>query len=121
MLGHEVQRTRWSTLTAWQSSQWNRQALGTWTATLRKRPATLGARPRRFWARALVAASVVRRKDGEDLPGNFDGESIGDDLLAWLPAVREPGSRAAAVDVSRMADAQAVLLARDLMAMEPLR
>ena len=121
LLGHQVQRTAWSTLTAWQSSQWDRQALGAWTATLRKRPATLNARPRRFWARALVAASVIRRKDGEHAPGGLDGESIGDDLLTWLPAIREPGSRASAVDVTRIADAQAVLLARDLMALEPLR
>ena len=121
MLSHEVRRTQWATLTGWESSQWCRQALGTWSATLRKRPTTLTAKPRRSWARALVAASVVRRKDGEGSPAGFDGESIGDDLLTWLPAVREPGSRAAAVDVTRIADAQAVLLARELMAMEPVR
>jgi hypothetical protein len=120
MLSHHVQRTPWSTLTEWQSSQWDRQALGMWTATLRKRPVTLAARPRRSWPRFLVAASVARRKDGEDLRA-FDGESVGEDLLTWLPAVREAGSRATGADVTKVADAQAVLLARELMAVEPLR
>jgi hypothetical protein len=121
MLGHEVRRTRWPTLAAWDASQWGRQALGAWTETLRKRPTTLTARPRRSWARALVAASGVRRKDGEAAAAAFDGESMAEDLLAWLPAVREPGSRAGAADVITIAGAQAVLLARDLMDAEPLR
>jgi len=120
MLAREVRRNTWSTLAAWDASQWGRHALGTWTAMLRKRPAAPAARPRRFWARALVAASVLRRKDGED-GAAFDGESIAVDLLTWLPAVREPGSRAAVTDVTTIAGAQALLLARDLMAAEPLR
>lgn len=120
MLSHEVRRSRWSALTAWDASQWGRQSLGTWTATLGKRPPTLTARPRRSWVRALVAASVVRRKDAE-AAAVFDGESMADDLLTWLPAVREPGSRAGAADVTTIAGAQALLLARDLMAAEPLR
>lgn len=121
MLGHEVRRNRWTTLAAWDASQWGRQALATWAGTLRKRPAAPTARPRRSWTRALVAASVMRRKDGEEAATAFDGEAIADDLLTWLPAVREPGSRAAATDVTAIASAQAVLLARDLMAAEPLR
>ena len=121
MLTHDVRRSRWPTLTAWDSSQWGRQALGTWTSMLRKRPAVLTSKPRRSLARALVAASAIRRKDGESAAAAFDGESIAEDLLTWLPAVRESGSRAAGIDVTTIAGAQAVLLARELMAVEPLR
>jgi hypothetical protein len=120
MLHRDVRRSRWPSLTAWEPSQWSRQSLGTWMTTLRKRPATITARPKRAWARALVAASVVLRRDGEDAAA-FDGDSIADDLLTWLPAVREPGSRAAGSDATAIAAAQAVLLARELMVLEPLR
>ena len=120
MLRRDVRRSRWPSLTAWEPSRWSRQSLGTWMTTLRKRPATITARPKRAWARALVAASVVLRRDGEDA-ATFDGDSIADDLLTWLPAVREPGSRAAGSDATAIAAAQAVLLARELMVLEPLR
>jgi hypothetical protein len=120
LLTHDVRRSRWPALTAWDSSQWGRPTLGAWMATLPTRPPVLTARPRRSWARALVAASIIRRKDGDNAAA-FDGESIAEDLLTWLPAVREPGSRAADVDVTSIASAQAVRLARDLMDAEPLR
>jgi hypothetical protein len=120
LANHDRPSMRWSALTAWDAPQWGRQALGTWTATLRKRPPGLTAKPRRVWARALVAASVMRRKDAEDAADAFDGESIAEDLLTWLPAVREPGSRAVDVDVTAIARTQAVRLARDLIAAEPL-
>ena len=115
----EVRRSTWATLAAWDPSQWDRKALGTWTTTLSTRPAVAPVKPRRAWARALVAASLVRRKDGEGSDA-FDGEAVGDDLLTWLPAVREPGSRATHDSVSGRVAAQGIALARDLMEAEPL-
>jgi hypothetical protein len=118
LLQADVRRTGWTTLASWDPTAWDRKTLGTWTAALPKRPATLTTRPRRAWARALVAASVLRRKDDDG--ATLDGESMADDLLTWLPAVREPGSRALPDGVSALVATQAASLARDLMDAEPL-
>lgn len=119
LIGQDVRRAPWTTLAAWEPSQWDRPALGPWTKALARRPAAAPARTRRASARALVAASVLRRKDGDIAPG-FDGGAVGDDLLAWLPALREPGSRATHDGVAANVAAQGLALARDLMDAEPL-
>ncbi len=119
LIGQDVRRAPWTTLAAWEPSQWDRTALGAWTRTLARRPAAAPARTRRASARALVAASLLRRKDGEIASG-FDGGAVGDDLLAWLPAMREPGSRATHDGVTANVAAQGLALARDLMDAEPL-
>ena len=67
-----------------------------------------------------MAASVLRRKDGECGRSGLDGESLADDLLTWLPAVREPGSRASRDGAGVLAATQAATLARELMDAEPL-
>lgn len=120
LLQADVRRMAWTTLASWDPAAWDRKALGAWTATLPKRPAVVTTRPRRAWARTLMAASVLRRKDGESGRSELDGESLADDLLTWLPAVREPGSRASHDGVAALAAAQAATLARDLMDAEPL-
>jgi hypothetical protein len=119
LIGQDVRRAPWATLAAWEPSQWDRPALGRWARTLASRPAAAPARTRRASARALVAASVLRRKDGESAPG-FDGGAVGDDLLAWLPAMREPGSRATHDSATANVAAHGLALARDLMDAEPL-
>lgn len=118
-LAHEVCRMSWLTLADWDASQWQRSSLRTWLEQLPRRPAVAPPRPRRSWARMLVAASVLRRKDGEGQPV-LPGADIGEDLLTWLPVVREPGSRAAGDEVTSRVQAQGVALARELMAMEPM-
>ena len=115
-----VRRLSLPALAAWDPASWDRAALRPWVSTLPRRPATPSARPRRAWARSLVAASVLRRKDGQTAPTGLQGEAIADDLLTWLPAVREPGSRASRDDVAGRVAAQGVTLARDLMDAEPL-
>lgn len=119
LIAQDVRRSRWASLTAWDPAQWDRKGLGSWTTTMARRPAVAPARTRRVWARSLVAASVLRRKDGESLD-HFDGQAVGEDLLAWLPAVREPGARATHDAVSGRVAAQGVALARALMEAEPL-
>jgi hypothetical protein len=116
-LDHQVRRTPWTALTDWAPAQWGRAGLRQWVDRLSHRPATPPPRPRRSSSRLLVAASVLRRLDA-DADAAFDGAGIGNDLLTWLPVVREPGSRAATVDQTAHVQAQGVSLARDLIAME---
>lgn len=119
MLDSEVRRSTWRDLAAWDASQWTRRTLGTWVATMSGRPTVSPARPRRSWVRALMAASVLRRKDANE-SADFDGTAIGSDLLCWLPLVREPGSRDTRdASVGRIT-AQGATLARHLMEAEPL-
>ncbi len=117
---HRYGQTPLASLGAWDPAQWRRQALLPWAATLATRPATFMAKARRVWPRLLLAASVLRRKEGEASPAGFDGVAIGEDLLAWLPPAREPGARPSHGDYTATARTQAAALARDLMAAEPL-
>lgn len=120
LLAHRIGGTTVTRLAAWDPAQWGRHALLPWTATLASRPATFTARGRRVWPRLLLAASVLRRKEGEATAARFDGTAIGDDLLTWLPAAREPGARPSHPDLTATMCTQAAALARDLMAAEPL-
>jgi hypothetical protein len=120
LLAQGICRTPLATLAAWDARQWGRQALLPWVATLTRRPAAFTTRARRVWPRLLLAASVLRRKDGGAGPTALDGQAIGDDLLAWLPPARESGARPAHPDHTAAVSSQAAMLARDLMAAEPL-
>jgi hypothetical protein len=72
--------------------------------------------------RAAVAAAVLRRRDADanSQAATFDGERLGADLLAWLPALREGGTRSRGAVSTAVIDAQCAALARDLMDAEPL-
>jgi hypothetical protein len=117
-IDHTVRRSTLTTLTGWEPPQWDRQALATWVTAL-ARPAAAPARPRRESPRALIAASVLLRKDG-DGRADFDGAALATSLLAWLPAVRESGSRATQDGATAKVAAQGLTLARALMEAEPL-
>jgi hypothetical protein len=119
LMDHEVRRAMWPTLTAWAPANWDRKALAAWVTTLGKRPSSPPARPRRAWARSLVAASVLERKHADDR-SDFDGTGLAASLLTWLPEVREGGSRATQDVVTARVAAQGVSLARALMEAEPL-
>ena len=119
MLDAGVRLMPWASLTAWEAPPWTRKALGTWVSTMSGRPKSEPARPRRAWARHLVAASVLRRKDG-NARADFDGAAIAADLLAWLPLVREPGSRAMDGVSPDRVRAQGAALARRIMEVEAL-
>lgn len=118
LIAHTVRRATWSMLTGWEPAQWQRQSLGTWVSSLAQ-PATAPVRTRRAWPRALVAASVLVRKDG-NRRADFDGAALARSLLAWLPVVRESGSRATQDGVADRIAAQGLSLARALMEAEPL-
>jgi hypothetical protein len=79
-------------------------------------------KPRRVWARELIAAAVMRRKAGELAGRDFDGGALAADLLTWLPVVREPGTRAAGAPAAATGDAaqHGVALARHLIEAVPL-
>jgi hypothetical protein len=120
LLGHPVHGQAWTALTAHDASRWKTSSLQAWTTRLAQRPARVTGKVKRAWAREVVAAGVLRRKTGEALGRGFDGEGLASDLLAWLPAVREPGTRATAASAGPAAARHGVALARQLMEAEPL-
>ena len=120
LLSAPVRRLAWSQLAAWEPAAWTRQGLLPWTTAMARRPAAAPGKPRRAWARALVAGAVQRRRAADRTADAFDGDALGDDLLTWLPAVREPGTRATATVASRVIAAQGDALARALMDAEPV-
>ncbi|BCS35920.1 hypothetical protein TBR22_A51550 [Luteitalea sp. TBR-22] len=120
LLTERVQRSSWRDLADWAPGDWRRKALLPWSQRLTSRPATPEPKPRRADIRAAVAATVMRRRDGDATPTAFDGDGIGADLLAWLPALRERGTRGAAGVPTAVLEAQCAALARDLMDAEPL-
>ena len=120
LLGQEVKGRPWTTLTAHDASRWTASSLQAWAGRLAQRPARVAGKGRRVWAREVIAAGVMRRKAGEALGRGFDGEGLASDLLEWLPAVREPGTRAARAEASPEAASHGMALARHLMEAEPL-
>jgi hypothetical protein len=122
LVAHRVRRTSWVDLAAWVPAAWSRTALTPRGRQIATRPATPDPRPQRWWVRAAVAAAVLRRRDADanSQAATFDGERLGADLLAWLPALREGGTRSRGAVSTAVIDAQCAALARDLMDAEPL-
>lgn len=96
------------------------KALRTWADRLAVRvPGGPSGRPRRVWAREVMAAAVMARAAGEHAPRDFNGAALGASLLALLPAVREPGSRAVTGSSSADLAASGRALALAVMQAEP--
>jgi hypothetical protein len=110
----------WQARTAHEPARWTTASLQPWVARLPTRPAGLPGKPRRRWAREVIAAGLVRRRDADHAGRPFDGEALASDLLEWLPAVREGGGRATTGEPIGHSAARGAALARTLMAAEPL-
>ena len=111
----------WQARTAHEPARWTPASLQTWVTRMPTRPAVAPGKPRRRWAREVMAAGVLRRRaaDGTQ-PGAFDGAALASDLLAWLPAVREAGARSTTAEPTVRTAARGAALAQTLMAAEPL-
>ena len=121
LLAHVVYGRTWVSLTGHDPARWKASSLQAWAGRLSQRPAQVTGKPRREWARELIAAGVMRRKAGELTGRDFEGDALAADLLTWLPVVREPGTRAASGPAPATGAAQhGIALARQLMEAEPL-
>ena len=120
LLSEAVHRSSWTELSGWSPTVWHPKALSAWTRKLRSRPVAADPKPHRANARAAVASCVMRRRAGDAAPTTFEGDAIADDLLTWLPALREPGRRSSGVVPAAVLETQCEALARDLMDAEPL-
>jgi hypothetical protein len=120
LLATPVEARTWQARTAHEPARWTSASLQPWVARLPTRPAAPPGKPRRRWAREVMAAAVLRRRRTAASGSTFDGESLASDVLSWLPAVREPGARSTPAESNVRTAARGAALAQTLMAAEPL-